>query len=299
MICLGGWLISGLPASAQVPDQSPAEHSVKCHSVEFVDEQLSQLGASDFRARELARWRLEQTPAQSIAGIKRVIHAADYNAAAQMVGILSALAIRTDAEISLSSRQLLNELSQETSSIGRMASNTLGAIADVQEAKAIEILTYHGAYIGPSDFPINGKQRSAENWLSLKIDESFTGDAEVVQWIRYLKSVECVYFLGSKIDTNYYSAIAQLGQLKAIKLKRARLAAADLASFKNLQELEHLGLLYMDIDDSYLPALLELPLSRSMRLYGTQLTQQAEDRLVAQLDGVEIFRGNGGFWAWP
>jgi S1-C subfamily serine protease len=52
---------------------------------------------------------------------------------------------------------------------------------------------------------------------------------------------------------------------------------------------------YVDVGDEVVPDLMELPLTQSMRLFGTKITADGAQRLVEQLDGVEIYRGSGGF----
>jgi S1-C subfamily serine protease len=51
----------------------------------------------------------------------------------------------------------------------------------------------------------------------------------------------------------------------------------------------------MPIDDSFVPALCQLPLTESLRLFGTAITEQGKLEIAQQLDGLEIYRGNGGF----
>ncbi len=257
--------------------------------------QIQELSSPSYRTRELARWRLEQTPSRSIAQIENSIHSVDHNSAAQLIDLLSAFAMHADVQTSLRSKQLLRRLADKPSSVGRLASNTLNAIADLQEQKAMEVLRFHGAQIDYNLFTINGQAIPDMRTLGLKIDDRFDGGPEIVQWIRFLKSVEAVYLIGPKIDSNYYAALAELTRLRAIKLKHVEISAEELRLFRNLMALEHMGLNYVDVDDDDISAILELPMSRSLRLYGTKISAAGELELNKQLDGLEIYRGNGGF----
>ena len=126
-------------------------------------------------------------------------------------------------------------------------------------------------------------------------DESFSGEVEAIQWIQFLKSVKTVYLSGEKIDTRYFQAISHLNQLQNIKLRHVRLRQRDIKLLYDLMHLEHLGINYIDIGDSFLPALAKLQLSSSLRLYGTQITPTGANQLAAQLDGIEISCLRGGF----
>lgn len=269
--------------------------SVRSASVATIREQMQQLSDVSYRARQLARWRLEQSPVETMQVVPSTIGSLDHNAAAQLIDLVSALAMNADTKISIQARNLLETLADDVSAVGHLANNTLHAIADLQEAQAVEDLTYWGAYIGQQDFAINGRAMGGDPYLALRIGENFRGSDETIQRIRFLKSIESVYFQGPNIDSRFLVAISKLPKIKIIKLKRVQLKKEDLRLFADFAALEHLGLNYIDIDDQAVPELLQLPITQSLRLFGTQVTAQGEEQLVKQLDGIEIYRGAGGF----
>ncbi len=264
-------------------------------SLEYLQKQMADLSHPSYRARQLARWRLEQTPTATLRQIEQTVLKLDQNGAAQLIDIASSLAIHSDTHISLEAHAILERLANDASSIGHLANNTLRAIADLQESQATEALIYAGAYIGAVDFSYNGRLGAVDDYRALRIDASFRETEEMIERIRFLKSVEAISLSGPAIDTKYFKALSELTQLKVIKLKGVTLTADDLKLFENFQSLEHLGLNYMQVDDSIVPQLLELPISQSMRLYGTKITEVGEQLLRKQFDGIEIYRGNGGF----
>lgn len=268
--------------------------SVNSEEARFVQTQIDNLSDPSFRARQLARWRLTTRPLAAIEQIEKSILTLDHNAASQLIDLLSSMAIHSDVAVSVNAQSTLKKLANDVSSTGRLANNTLLAIADLQEEKAIEILTGHGAYVGPQRFGVNGRIRG-ENLLSLSINEQFDGDSNVIQWIRFLKSVESVYLEGPQIDTRFFQALSELSNLKVLKLKHVSMQRNDLKSFSSMMKLEHLGLNYVQIDDSYIPELLQLPVTQTLRLYGTKITDIGAEKLTKQLDGIEIFVGRGGF----
>ena len=164
--------------------------------------------------------------------------------------------------------------------------------------KAFEILTHVGASIGHLDLSINGAQSEmfSSNYLSLEIkSDVFRGDAQSLTWIRYLKSVEVVSLEGPIVSAELLGIVAQMPGVKKVLISEATLTPDDLLPLKEIAELQHLELTYMPVTDEFVPALCQLPLTQSLRLYGTDVTEKGEEELTRLLDGLEIYRSNGGF----
>ncbi|MBX3422826.1 MAG: PDZ domain-containing protein [Pirellulaceae bacterium] len=261
----------------------------------LIDQQIQRLGDRNYRSRQMARALLESHPQLTLQQIQGCILHVESVIGIQLVELLSGLALHTDLSISSAATDTLNTLANQATSVGRTAINSLSAIADLQEEKAVEMLSYQGAYIGPQNFSINGTINQADTPLSLHIDEDFKGSDSDLHWIRYLKSIQVAYLNGSKISPVAIASISQLKSLRAIKLRGVTLTHEQLLEFRYLTRLEHLGLSYVKVDDSFLPVLMQLPISQSIRLYGTQVSLRGEQQLRAHFNGVEIFRGAGGF----
>ena len=284
-------------------DATATDSSVQSIATQSSLERLIEdLNDSNFRKRQLARWKLEQTPLESIQAIEACLGGATYNSGAQLVDVLSSLATHADISVSIRARQVLLQYANRVSAIGRLADNSLRAIADLQEEQALQILRHHGARFGPSyllQLVFNGKppvrDPSVPDDFAIVIDDSFTGDDEVIAWIQFLKSVDTVYFEGEQIRHQHFLAIADLPNIKKLKCKNVAVSQADLLLFKNFISLKILEIAYADIDDSYLTILGELPMSETLRLFGTQITTAGAQQLARQLDGIEIYCGKGGY----
>lgn len=289
LVCgLLAWML--IPALALSQDDPPDDRPKVDLSL-----QVELLSDTSYHTRQLARWRLEQQPRKTIDIIRREIGQVDHHTGAQLVDLLTVFVTHKDVMVSLEALQTLRDTAKQLSSVGKLANNSLHAIADLQEGQAIEILDHHDAHIGLPDFNLNAQIRTGTE-IALHIDERFTGDdEETIHWIRFLQSVETVFLEGPKIDSRYFRAISHLKGVRNIKLKHVNMTAEDLMLFRNFANLEHLGLNYVNIDDSALDVLSELPLSESLRLYGTQITREGAERLAEKLDGIEIYCGRGGF----
>ncbi len=264
----------------------------------FVQQQIKNLADPSYRTRQLARWRLEQTPFETINAIEACLANVDYNTASQLVDLLSALATHEDVAISRKSQLALRENANRVSSVGRLADNAVRAIADLQEEQALQILTHHGAKTGLPGmlgFKLNAKVIEEEHNLALWIDDSFTGDQQAIEWIPFLKSVETIYLEGPQITSNHFRAVSQLPNIKNVKLKYVTISKEDLELLKSFSELELLELNYVNVDDSILTTLASLPISQSLRLYGTRITKAGAEQLAKQLDGIDIYCGAGGY----
>ncbi len=300
LIVLGLSLVAlstiGHPLMAQEPDDSN-QVSDESVSHEWIIEQIHQLKHENYRTRQKARLGLESHPAQSMEVIRSSIGQVDSVVGVQLVDILSGLAVHNDLHIATMATEILASLASDVTSVGRAASNSMSAIADLQEEKAEEILRGFGAYIGPQNFNVNGRVLTdlSGRPKSLRIDEHFFGTDSDVQWIRYLRSVRVVYLNGPKITPKVIESISSLKMLTAIKLRGVALTAQQLLLFQEMTSLEHLGLSYMDVDDTFVPSIIQLPISQSIRLYGTNITADGQKQLEQQFDGLEVFRGAGGF----
>ena len=263
-----------------------------------IEAHIRDLGNASYRVRQLARWRLEQSPLQSLAAIEACLAQVDYETGDQLIDLLSAMATHSDVAISLRARATLEARANSVSSLGRRAATALRAIADLQEAQALEILSYHGARFGSPNalgFTLNAQLEQPSQVLSLWIDQSFTGDQTTIAWIQFLKSIDSVFFEGPDIGDQHFEALSQLPSIKKVKLKHVRLTRENLQALSSLQTLEMLELSYVDIDDSHLELVAKLPVSQSLRLFGTNITNEGAERLAKQLDGIEIYCGKGGY----
>lgn len=296
IFCLCTTCVAIQSASGQAP--TPRDSQVDAAvDRDYIDRQIDSLNDPSYRTRQLARWRLEQSPQLTLEAMQDCLTQVSYNTGAQLVDILSALATHADVSISLQAREMLQQHANRVSAVGRMADNALHAIADLQEGQALEILRFHGARFGSSNFlgiVLNGKPVQENEDFALYIDSSFTGGDAVVGWIQFLKTVDTVYLEGSQINHAYFQAIAELPNIKKLKCKSVTMSLADVSLLKNFAWLELLELAYVDIDDAYLSLLEELPVSETLRLFGTNISAAGAEHLAQQLDGIEIYCGKGG-----
>ena len=271
---------------------------------------LELLDSPDYRDRELASWRLQQHPTAAINLIARSAPNASVNSASQQIALLDLFLSHSDTVIKTAAYDTLKSFSlTKTTALASMAASSVKVIEDAFERQAFAILTHAGANIGYLDININGgnvsKRFARDDLLGIEIKaDTYKGSPEALSWIRYLKSAKIVSLEGKYASPEMLTLVAQMAGVKKILLRgtyvrpgvyESKLKPEDLLILKQLPEIEHFEIKYMSIDDSFVPALCQLPITESLRLFGTAITERGKQELVDQLDGLEIYRGNGGF----
>lgn len=271
-----------------------AEPSAK---LEALLSEIDALSSNSYRERQLARWRLEQEPIETLRAIELVVGKVDHNAGAQLVSLLSSLAIHSEIEVCQQARLILDRIAGEPTYAGSLAAGIVQEIADIQEIQALQVLSLHGAKIGRIPLRLHNTDRLALTTtpVVLQIDTDFRAQNDVVQWIRFLQSVDTLYVEGVALSRELLLAVSQLSQLKNVKLRHVTIDPDDLRLLQALTKLEYLEIAYSDIDDRSIEVLSQLPVSQYMRLSGTQVTEEGVAELAEQLDSVEIFHAHGGF----
>ena len=275
-----------------------------------LQKQLELLDSPDFRDRELAAWRLQQHPYAAINLIASSAPNASVNSASQQIALLDLFLSHSDTEIKTAAYDTLKRFSStKTTALASMAASSVKVIEDAFERQAIAILSHAGANIGYLDININGgnvaKRFARDDLLGVEIKVgAYNGNLEALSWIRYLKSAKIVSLEGKYASSEVLALVAQMAGVKKILLRgtyvrpgvyETNLKPEDLLILKQLPEIEHLEIKYMSIDDSFVPVLCQLPITESLRLFGTAITEHGKNELVDQLDGLDIYRGNGGF----
>ncbi len=269
--------------------------------------QLDLLDSPEFRARELAFWRMQQYPAAAIELIARSTPNASVNSASQQIALLDQFLMHSDSAIKSAAYDTLKSFSLTgTTSLASMAASSVKVIEDALERQAFEILSHAGANVGYLDININGSKRITQAELfGVEIKPGmYTGSRESLTWIRYLKSANIVSLEGEFASAEMLALVAQMPKVKKVLLRgtfirqghyETQLKPEDFLILKELPEIEHFEIKYMSIDDSFVPALCQLPITQSMRLFGTGISEQGKNEIAKHLDGLEIYRGNGGF----
>ncbi len=295
-------LDSNRPSEEAVPAQLAGEALVA-----YLNSQLELLDSPEFRTRQLAESRLQQYPEAAIELIAKSAPIASLNSASQQISLLDYFHSHPNTEIKSHAYNTLKGLSlTKTTALASLAASSIKGIEDDLERQAFDILTHAGADIGYLDININGSKSSIRSdVLGVEINsDRFTGTVDTLSWIRYLKSIKIVSLEGKCVTAEALALVAQMAGVNKILLRgtyirpgyyETQLRPSDLLVLRNVPEIQHFEIKYMSIDDSFVPALCQLPITESLRLFGTNISEEGKDTIAQQLDGLEIYRGKGGF----
>ncbi|MFN3190897.1 MAG: PDZ domain-containing protein [Aureliella sp.] len=257
-------------------------------------EQMERLSDPSYRVRQLAFWYLEEDSANALPLFRDYLEQLDIDAATRSIDIIADMALTENARIRDEATSILEAVAGKPTYVGRLAANTLEALSDLQEEHAIEVLLHNGATLGPRKFSLNGQiETVTEN--ALRITPSFVGDQEAISWISSIKSVETVSLEGPQIDRTYIEAVSRMRGVQNIKLHKANVTAEDLLLLTRFRSLQHLGLLYLPIDDEAISVLEVLPVSSTMKVYGTKMSIASLERLSDSMPDIKFYCGRGGF----
>lgn len=303
-VALGLQLAICRAAPGQVVNQATATNSAQADdaseeegvTTEAMIEQITRLNAASFRVRQAALSQLQLHPKLALDAIAQQIEVADPNLAGQLVNLLSGLATHSSVQVSQQAQQVLQEMSRQPTYAGLLATNTISVIADVQERQAMKKLMLEGARIDERAVTLhNLTVRATDRPRVLELNPNFQSSEDCLLRISALNSVDTVILDSIVVDEQLASRIASLKQLRYLKLREVEITADALQCFRDATSLEYLEISYVNVDDSILPVLETLPVSRHVRLYGTRVTEKGAEQLAKALDSVEVYRGKGGF----
>ncbi|MEM7560644.1 MAG: hypothetical protein AAF394_16095, partial [Planctomycetota bacterium] len=262
-LCLLGvlWfalLAGNYPVSMAQEDEPSDQQSQK------LKEQVLLLSDPQYRVRDMAKFRLQENALRTIPVLEQALLTADHHSGRIMVDLLTQFATSDNLAASYEAKKLLEATAGRLSGVGQLARQSVEAISDLEEQRAVEVLLHNDAILGPRTFNLNSMKDRLDTEDALLINSAFVGDDECIKQIALIKSIETVCLEGPNIDRRHLEAVVKMKRLSKLKLKNVRLQTEDLKLLTDLDKLDHLGLLYMEIDDRAVEVLNYLPLTTSM-----------------------------------
>ncbi|MFO1063508.1 MAG: PDZ domain-containing protein [Pirellulales bacterium] len=263
-------------------------------------EEVNQLSSLHFRRRELARWRLKSDPVASLAALSKSVAAADVQQSDEIISLLSDFATLSDPNVSVEATNLLAKLAAGRSSITTLsflAKDAESALIERQETLALAKLSDMHLRMGPLQLHVNGvvQNLTTISSISLHITDSFNGTDDDMRLLQFLRSVDTVYVERTNIPDTLLKSIAAMPKLKRLVFRGPGIQNRHLIQLKDMHDIEHFELAYTDITDAAIPAIEMLPVTQSMQILGTKITQSAGEKLVSDLEDLSVTFSRGGF----
>lgn len=296
------WAQVPSPANSPVapsPTSPPAAHSAVTDEP-VIDRQLTaelvdKLSSDSFTTREITKAKLLELGPGVISVLDEKLPSADADASTQIFEIYSQFALEPQSE---ATRQVVKSLKKlialETSRNSILAEKLLESIRELHSERATKELSALGAGVILGIYPLNGRT-GLEQLYFIEVNEGFRGTAKDLAWLQWLTKVELVVLRGPNINGECLKYLSEMPRLRKLLIRDTSIVSADLLWLKDIESLDHIEILYTPIDDKCIDTLRGLSVWRSMRIFGTDISFEAGERLVKGLDGIEVQFGCGGF----
>jgi hypothetical protein len=272
------------PAAAEPPSEAAATNDEIARWIE-------QLDADEFLEREDATEKLV------LAGT-RVIHPLLAAMQAQSrpelniraVYVFKQLALADDGNIEETARQALEKVaSLRMGTATQKANETLAALSVIRQQRAFEALVKLGAKTEPD----NIHQVEYLEWL--EIGEQWKGSDEDLGRLQWLPNVSRIRLRGDKVNDKWLEYAARVPNLVILEVNRATISAQGIANLRNAASLRLVEVRYAPLADDAVEQLMTLTAATHMKLYGTQITPAAAERLQKALPTTIIDVRAGAF----
>jgi len=278
-------MLSLLASAARGEEEAPAE----------LKDAVARLSSDTFLEREKASQTLLAAGAKAIALLEASVSQSDLETTARVLGVLETMALDSeDPSTREAAMAAVTRLAASPSpAVAQRSETLLAAIGQVRRRGAIAHLERLGAKIERSQAVFGPGFLAAE--YSLTIGPDWRGTDDDLKHLALIFDLHVVSLVGDKANDAWLEHVASLASLQSLKLKKTKVTAAGIERLKALEELQVLDVLYTPLDDAAIRPLADMPQLSLVRLFGTQVSQEAADRLAAGLPGAKVDRRNGGF----
>jgi hypothetical protein len=287
------WLVSGntlLPISIA---QQPPELAQPDRQKQIAD-WISDLGDSDYSKREFATIQLNLNKKDAVRLAAKALETATGEQADRLFQLLSSIAAdpyTTDGEFAYDA---IGEIARfRSTSRAVRAQKILQAIGDHQQDVSQTKLLSMGIDVRDRQLQIISSKVEVPN--ALVIDETFDGDVEDLECIRWLSMVSFVKLEGARINRRLLTFVTKMPNLNRLQLVNTNLQKADIEVLLDAPELDLLEFIYAPIGDESIELISQLPVIGNLYLFGTQLTADGSRALKEKVDGPELLVSRGGF----
>ena len=254
---------------------------------------IQDLSAEQFVTRETATLKIIDVGSAAITPLVQALPQSNPEATARIIHILRQLALNEEWTVDDPALQALQKIAkQKGTSAGRRATATLSKLSAMREQRAIQELTLLGAEV---------KQVAIQFGLQLvpqrviHIGDEWKGTTNDLKRLKWISSAEAVEIIGDKASDSWLPHLVGMQQLRSLTIKRAKVTDKGIKNVAELTSLVSLDIKYTPITDASLAHMQNLPQIRFVKLYGTDVSKEAADKLQNALAAAEVDHRNGAF----
>lgn len=285
LVCL-----STLAHSRADEGSTPGESASEAKTIAYW---VDQLGHDLYLRREMASKQLIDAGPAAIDDLVRVIREGELEVVERAMAVITEIALSRPPRDDGGAWEQLNVLA--TQAAGRRASSAEAAISEVREHRASEArkaLAAAGVFVGIDEFAISAISQPR---MIVQIDDTWRGDSESLQWLRWLDGVENARVKGTAVSREVLQQITQIPGLKSLAIVDGKVDDATLAPLKEMSRIHSLEFRYVSLTDDQGDLVASLPIRVSLNLMGTGISAQKVDSMRSALPGLQIDHRQGGF----
>jgi hypothetical protein len=256
---------------------------------------IAELGSDSFVVREKATERLFEQGDAAIAPLEAASPSLDGEAAKRALSILERLAVESDREtIRANAGAALKRLEQSSSRIVAIQAAEIGEnLRALESQQALKRLVQLGAKVDESQAFIGVGLIPAT--FTLEIGPTWRGETEDLKLLAMVDDLRALNLIGEQVTDEWLHHASAVPKLQSLKVKKAKFSAAGMAKLKDAKELAVAEFLYCPLNDEALRPLAEMPQLSLLRVFGSEATREASQRLVDALPTAKVDIRRGAF----
>jgi hypothetical protein len=269
----------------------PAQKQIKAWVQELNDDR--------FAVREAAQQQLVKHLGDSLPALIQIAETPNTDqfasessdAVLQFLGIIAQDALSDQGKLAYG---CLSRISQErTTQRAIMAQKIIQSIAVEMRQQALDRLERVGVVCADRHLSVLTQLRDVKN--ALVIDEQFTGTEDDLALLPWLFDVQFVKLEGPAVSRTMLEKIVSLPQLRSLQVIETNLRSEDLRPLLLAPDMDLIEILYSPVDDQCIKILEDVPIFGDLQLFGTDVSAQGAQELIAKIETANVFVGRGGF----
>ncbi|MBU6386343.1 MAG: PDZ domain-containing protein [Planctomycetes bacterium] len=260
---------------------------------------VQELSDDRFAVREAAQQQLVKHLGDSLPALIQIAETPNTDqfasessdAVLQFLGIIAQDALSDQGKLAYG---CLTRISQErTTQRAIMAQKIIQSIAVEMRQQALDRLERVGVVCADRHLSVLTQLRDVKN--ALVIDEQFTGTEDDLALLPWLFDVQFVKLEGSAVSRTMLEKIVSLPQLRSLQVIETNLRSEDLRPLLLAPDMDLIEILYSPVDDQCIKILEDVPIFGDLQLFGTDVSAQGAQELIAKIETANVFVGRGGF----
>lgn len=253
---------------------------------------VDNLSDSNYSKRDIATKQLVSVGNAAIKPLMAALAEQGLEVTTRGVYVLQQLAVGGDEKTEEAARQALMQIAApRITASARHARDALERLDSLRQQRAMQELKLLGALVDREHLELALPIGSV---FRVEFNEDWTGGLEGLRWLRYLRDVEQISFVGEQVTDEWLKYLEGLPRVLVVKIKRAKITEAGLASLQEVERLQFLKLLYLPIGDGSIKHLAQCKRVVSIHIFGSKMTAAGE-RELREAMAAKIDRRKGAF----